>query len=321
MSLSAFFRSRKPDIATMAQKKDIPGLIRALRYHDIDVQMQAAKALGTLGPGAIDKLIRALKTKNKTVKLGIIGALSEIESPRSLQPLINILHDDNSEVRWQAALALGEIGDEAAIKPLSETLRDPDKYVRFGASIALTKLGWKPLDSTDCAYYFAGLQEWMAVKNIGKPAIPALTGLLRDHDSTVRMKVIELLGATGDKEAIPALMQSLGDENREVRWHTALVAPKCGVALPHLPRGLSMRPQETKSPWIAGFLNFLLPGTGYAYLDKWWGALIFSFDELLTVWIFKWEGDNNSYLILLPLYIFLGVHAWYMTTKLPKDPP
>ena len=43
----------------MAQKNDVPGLIRALRYHDADIQMQAAKALGTLGPGAIDRLIRA----------------------------------------------------------------------------------------------------------------------------------------------------------------------------------------------------------------------------------------------------------------------
>ncbi|MGA7797182.1 MAG: HEAT repeat domain-containing protein [Methanoregula sp.] len=321
MSIFAFFRSRKPDIAAMAQKKDVPGLIRALRYHDADIQMQAAKALGTLGPGAIDRLIRALKTKNKTVKLGIIGALSEIESPRSIQPLIGTLRDENSEVRWQAAIALGEIGDEAAIKPLCEALRDPDKYVRFGASIALTKLGWKPQDSTERAYYFAGMQEWMAVRNIGKPAIPALAGLLRDRDSTVRMKVIELLGSTGDKDAIPALMQSLGDDNREVRWNTVLAAPKCGISLPYLPRGLSKRPQNMKNPWIAGFLNFLLPGTGYAYLGKWWGTLIFSFDELATVYILKMEGDTNSYVVLLPVYLLLGFHAWYMTTKIPKDPP
>ncbi len=166
----------------MAKKNDIPGLIRALRFHDTDVQIRAAKSLGMLGPGAVDKLIHTLKTRNKTVKLGIIGALSEIGSSRSIQPLIGTLRDENSEVRWLAAIALGEIGDEAAIKPLCEALKDPDKYVRFGASIALTKLGWKPQDSTERAYYFAGMQEWMAVRNIGKPAIPALAALLRDRD-------------------------------------------------------------------------------------------------------------------------------------------
>ena len=249
------------------------------------------------------------------------GHCPKIGSPRSVQPLIDTLRDENSEVRWQAAIALGEIGDEAATRPLCGALRDPDKYVRFGASISLTKIGWKPQDSTERAYYFAGMQEWMAVKNIGKPAIPALTGLLCDRDSAVRMKVIELLGAIGDKDAIPALMQSLGDENREVRWSTVLAAPKCGISLPYLPRGLSKRPQNMKNPWIAGFLNFLLPGTGYAYLGKWWGTLIFSFDELATVWIFKMEGDANSYTVLLPVYLLLGFHAWYMATKIPKDPP
>jgi hypothetical protein len=321
MSFSAFFKPKKPDVAFLAKKNDIRGLIRALRYHDVDVQIQAAKALGALGPGAFDILIHALKTKNKTVKLGIIGALSEIKSPRSIQPLADSLHDENSEVRWQAAIALGEIGDETATEPLRQALRDPDKYVRFGASIALTKLDWKPEDPTERAYYFAGMQEWMAVKNIGKPAIPALAGILHDHDSTIRMKVIELLGSIGDEDAVPALMHSLGDENREVRWNAVLVAQKCGIALSYLPRGLSKRPQAKKNPWIACFLNFLLPGTGYAYLGHWWGTLIFSFDELLTVWIFKWEGDTNSYIVLLPLYILIGVHAYYMTTKIPKDPP
>ena len=321
VSFSSRFPKKKPDIDALVQKKDINGLIRALRYHDADIQIRATKGLGSLGPGAIDTLIRALKTNNKTVKLGIIGALSEIESPRSLQSLIDTLKDENSEVRWQAAIALGEIGDEAATKPLAEALRDPDKYVRFGASIALTKIGWKPADLTERAYYFAGMQEWMAVKHIGKPAIPALTDLLHDRDSAVRMKVVELLGSLGDEEAVPALMRTLGDENREVRWHTVLASPKVGISIQHLPRGLSMRPQDTKNPWIAAFLNFLLPGTGYSYLNFWWGALVFSFDELITVWVFKWEGDTNSYLVLFPIYVILGVHAWYITTKMPKDPP
>ncbi len=305
----------------MVKEKDIPGLIRALRLHDTEIQTRAAQSLGTLGPDAVDKLVSALKIKDKTVKLGIIWALSEIGSPRSLQPLIDTLQDENSEVRWQAAIALGEIGDEGATGPLCEALIDQDKYVRFGASISLTKLGWKPKDPTERALYFAGMQEWQAVRNIGKPAIPALTLLLRDRDSAVRMRVIELFGSIGDKDAIPALMQSLGDENREVRWSTVLASPKCGISLPYLPRGLSKRPQKMKNPWIAGFLNFLLPGTGYAYLGFWWGTLIFSMDELATVWLFKMEGDANSYAVLLPVYILLALHAWYITTKMPKDPP
>jgi hypothetical protein len=321
MLVLSLFQTGMPDIDALAKKKDYRGLLRALQFHDADVQSKAVLALGTLGDPAADFLIRALKTRDTTTKLGIIRALAKIGPLRGLPALSNLLHDESSEIRWQAAIALGEIGNDTAISPLCNAMRDPDKYVRYGAAISLTRLGWKPQNPTERAYYFAALQEWMAVRQIGKPAIPALTGLLRDHDSTVRLRAIELLGETGDKDAIPALMQSLGDENREVRWHAVLASPRCGISPVHLPRGLLKRPQNERNPWIAGFLNFLLPGTGYAYLGKWWGSLIFSFDELATVWIFKMEGDNNSYLVLLPLYLLLGLHAWYMTTKIPRDPP
>ena len=321
MSFLDLFRAKKPDIEYLTRKKDINGLIRAMRFHDIGVQLEAAKALATLGPDAIGHLLLALGTKNKTVKLGIIGALTEIKSPESIVPLIATLSDENSEVRWQAAIALGEIGDSSAIVPLKYSIRDPDKYVRYGAAIALTMIGWKPTDLEERAYYFAALLEWKAVKEIGRPAVPVLVGLLRDREGPIRKKAVELLGATGDRDATPALMKSLGDANREVRWTAALAAPRCGIPMKSLPRGLARRPQATKNPWVAGFLNFLLPGLGYGYLGKWWGTMIFQIDVMATVWLFMYEGESNSYLVLFPVYLVLGIHAWYITKKMPKDPP
>ena len=321
MSFLDLFRAKKPDIEYLTRKKDINGLIRAMRFHDIGVQLEAAKALATLGPDAIGHLLLALGTKNKTVKLGIIGALTEIKSPESIVPLIATLSDENSEVRWQAAIALGEIGDSSAIVPLKYSIRDPDKYVRYGAAIALTMIGWKPTDLEERAYYFAALLEWKAVKEIGRPAVPVLVGLLRDREGPIRKKAVELLGATGDRDATPALMKSLGDANREVRWTAALAAPRCGIPMKSLPRGLARRPQATKNPWVAGFLNFLLPGLGYGYLGKWWGTMIFQIDVMATVWLFMYEGESNSYLVLFPVYLVLGIHAWYITKKMPKYPP
>jgi hypothetical protein len=321
MSFFDVLKPKKPDIEKLAAKKDIYGLIRALRFSDIHVQLDAAKALGTLGPDALEKLHSALRTRNKTVKLGVIGALTEIRSPESVTPLLAALTDENSEVRWQAAIALGEIGDPAATPSLESALKDPDKYVRYGAAIGLTEVGWKPQTILDRAYYFAAMEEWQAVKNMGKEAGPALAGLLKDKDAKIRMKAVELMGTTGDRSATPAIMESLGDENREVRWTAALAAPRCSIPMKALPRGLARRPQSVKNPWIAGFLNFLLPGLGYGYLGKWWGVMIFQIDVMATVWIFKYEGDSNSYAILFPIYLVLGIHAWYITTKMPKDPP
>jgi HEAT repeat protein len=315
------FKTKKPDIESLTRKKNIRGLIRALRFRDVDIQLDAAKALGSLGPDAIGDLLTALKIRDKTIKLGIIGALAEIRSPETIGPLIATLSDENDEVRWQAALALGEIGDPAATTALKSILSDPDKYVRYASATSLTMIGWKPGDADETARYFAAMLEWNAVRQIGRPAVPALVSLLRDRDSAVRIKVVELLGKMGEKDAIPALMQSLADENREVRWSAALAAPKCSIPMKALPRGLSRRPQAMKNPWIAGLLNFLLPGLGYAYLGKWWGTMIFQVDVLTTVWLFRLEGDENSYAVLLPIYLLLGFHAWYITTKMPRDPP
>jgi HEAT repeat protein len=308
---------KKPDFETLRQQKDIPALIKALRYNDFEVQTTAARVLGTLGTEAIDELILALKNRDRNVRLGIIEALSVIRDPRAVAPLIELLKDKSSEVRWETAIALGEIGGPDAISPLKKALEDPDKYVRYGAAFALFKIGWNPASDEERALYYVGMQDWEAVQEVGPAAIDALWFVLHDKDSNVRIKAIEILGALGDKKAIPALMQSLSDENADVRWKAVLASPKCGISVIHLPRGLSRRPRNRKNPLIAGFLNFMLPGLGYGYLGKWWGIMIFQVDITATVWLFRYQGEVSSYGLLFPVYLVLAIHAWYIAQKMP----
>lgn len=312
------FSRKKPDIETLRQQKNIPSLIEALRYDDFEVQTSAAEALGTLGAEGIDELIVALKTKDKDVRLGIIGALSVIRDPRAVPSLIHLLTDTSNEVRWEAAIALGEINNPDANASLLQALRDPDKYVRYGAAFALRKTGWKPVSAEERAFICVGMQEWQAVKEIGEPAIPALSSVLQDSDSSVRIQAIEILGGIGDRKAVPALIRSLADENAEVRWKAVLASPKCGVSMIHIPRGLSRRPRVRKNPLIAGFLNFMLPGLGYGYLGKWWGVMIFQIDITTTVLLFRYEGEGSTYGLLLPVYLVLALHAWYIAQKMPE---
>lgn len=314
--VSLFFQ-KKPDVGTLRQRKDIPALIRALRYNDFEVQTSAAQALGSLGNEGINTLILALKDKDRDVRLGIIEALSEIRDQRAVPPLIELLNDTSSEVRWETAIALGEIGGPDVISPLKNALRDPDKYVRYGAASALSKTGWNPVSDEEKAFFYVGMQEWQKVKDCGPAAIGALSLVLHDQDSSVRIEAIGVLGLIGDKKAIPALMQSLRDENADVRWKTVLASPKCGISIMHLPRGLSLRPRMRKNPLIAGFLNFMLPGLGYGYLGKWWGIMIFQIDITATVWLFKYQGEVSSYGLLFPVYLVLAFHAWYIAQKMP----
>jgi len=311
------FFQKKPDVDTLRQQKDIPALIRALRYNDFEVQTSAAQALGSLGNEGINRLILALKDKDRDVRLGIIEALSVIRDQRAVPPLIELLNDTSSEVRWETTIALGEIGGPDVISPLKNALRDPDKYVRYGAASALLKTGWNPVSDEERAFYYVGMQEWQKVKDCGPAAISALSLVLQDPDSSVRIEAIEVLGLIGDKKAIPALMQSLRDGNADVRWKAVLASPKCGISIMHLPRGLSLRPRLRKNPLIAGFLNFMLPGLGYGYLGKWWGIMIFQIDITATVWLFKYQGEVSSYGLLFPVYLVLAFHAWYIAQKMP----
>jgi hypothetical protein len=311
---------KKPDIGALKKKRDLPGLIRALSCRDPDVQSDAVHALGDIGPEAVGPLVLALKRKNRNLRLGAIGALAEIQDPGAVSALEDMMKDPGSEVRWQAAIALGEINSHHAIEPLLQGLEDPDKYVRYGSAISLVKNGYQPSGESEWAWYYAAMQDWDRLKTMESSALAPLYNLLRDTDSDVRVHAVQVLGDIGDREAGPALIRSLGDADRQVRWEAALASQKCGVPPIYLPRGLCQRPRIQKNPLIAGFLNFLLPGLGYGYLGKWWGIMIFQIDITVTVWLFKAEGESNTYILLFPLYLLLAVHAWYLAKNMPEEP-
>lgn len=318
MDFPSLFRPGTPDIEAMKGRRDIRGLIRALRHPDTGIQWRAVAALGTLGPDAVHELIRGLPARNRAVKLGIIGALGEIRDAQAIDPLIRTLRDPSAEVRWEAALALGEIGDGRATGSLLPGLRDPDRYVRYGTALALQKLGWTPADDEGRAHLSLALQDWAGLAALGPPAIPALDLALKDREKTVRRKAVEILGEIGSEQAIPALVRGLRDPDDEVRWQAVLAGPRCGIAPMYLPRGLSRRPRARKNPSVAAFLNLVLPGMGYFYLGLWWGVLVFQADVTATLWLFATVGDQFTYPLLVPLYVVLAAHAWYLAGRLPE---
>jgi len=132
---------------------------------------------------------------------------------------------------------------------------------RYGSASALTKTGWIPETDEERAFWLVGLHEWDAVKDCGPAAVDALSMVLQDKDSSVRLKAIEILGSTGDMRAIPALIKSLRDEDTDVRWKTVLASPKCGISVMHLPRELSRRPRLRKNPPYNRIFEFYAPGS------------------------------------------------------------
>ncbi len=92
-------KPNKPNVEIMEKSKDFEGLIEALNHKDLDVQRNAAGALGRLG------------------------------NPQAVAPLIEVLSDpvimrsgEHLYLLTDVASALGEIGDKRAVKPLKDAL-------------------------------------------------------------------------------------------------------------------------------------------------------------------------------------------------------
>lgn len=313
----AIFFLKEPDIEAMKSGREYRGLIRALRHKNLDIQWQASSALAGLGTEGMDHLLSALKTRNKDIRLGVIEALGEIRDPRAVEPLIGLLGDNDNEVRWEAALALGGIADPRALGPLEGALRDPDRYVRYGSAIALEKMGWSRDSPIDLAFLLAGKQEWDALAYMGKDAIPSLGIAAKDNDRSVRLMAVRTLGRIGDEKAIPLLYRAIRDRDDQVRWEAVLASQKCGISPRYLPRALARRQRTRKNPNIAALLNFVVAGMGYFYLGKWWGILVFQMNFIAITLLPQVLGLWTTLDYLLPLYVIIAIHAWYIARQVP----
>jgi len=124
----------------MKTKKDVEGLIKALKYKkEFKVRAEAAWELGKIGDStAVEPLIRALKDIHWTVRKKAAIALRNVGEP-AVKPLIQALKDKDNVVLWRLAIALGKIGDKRAIKPLKQILNE-DWDVQKAAREALERI-------------------------------------------------------------------------------------------------------------------------------------------------------------------------------------
>lgn len=130
---------RGPNVAQLAARRDVAGLIRALKdERQPEVQARAAEYLVELqDPRAIGPLVAALRYPHGT---HIAEGLPRF-GPAVITPLIALLKDENTVSRIHAAMALGLAGDRRAVEPLMDALGDWNERVREVAAQALGRLG------------------------------------------------------------------------------------------------------------------------------------------------------------------------------------
>jgi HEAT repeat protein len=102
----------KSDIEKLKEKKDVKGLIKALKYDDSNIRMLAANSLGKIGDErAVASLTQALKDEGYGVLNEVLKALVKIGDP-AVETLIKALSDEKLEDG--AKVALIKIGEPAS---------------------------------------------------------------------------------------------------------------------------------------------------------------------------------------------------------------
>ncbi len=161
-------------------------------------------------------LLAGIEGGCETARLRAAYALSGAGSAAA-PGLTRLLHVDSQELRRNACHALSAMG-EAAVGPLIHSLQGgAAEHERAEAVETLGDIGLA-----------------------ARPAVPALTGRLRDESDQVRAQAAEALGtiAQTDAAAAPALAETLGDESDLVRRNAAFalvrLGPHAEAAIPAL---------------------------------------------------------------------------------------
>ena len=136
-----------PNVEKLKAKRDIPGLIKTLRYENEKLKYSAMKTLVEIGTAAVEPLLAWLVEDWSAVQAAA-RALGQIDpnwrktkgAQAAIPSLIAKLTDREDHVRKRAVEALGQIGDARAVGPLVMRLTDEYYEVRAAAVQVLEQI-------------------------------------------------------------------------------------------------------------------------------------------------------------------------------------
>ncbi len=186
--------------------------------------------------GFVDRYVAGLGSRrwwrraDSAEKLGIAGAV------RATGLLARALSDSEPEVRIRAAKALGLVGGKAAIAPLVHALSEPNRWSTIRIADILAEMKHDVVE--ELVAEFDGMNEHAklaALDILGRirsfSVVSWLRGRLGDEERDVRARACHALGAVGDPECGPLLVEALADSE----WPVRAMAAKALGRIRHLP--------------------------------------------------------------------------------------
>ena len=211
------------DISAVPQLLDILNIDDvSFEYTDIDMKFQiidAIKMIYTQNEGvSYNYLFTYLDKNNDTIKESIAFILGEIGREEFNEPLITILKERNLDIRKNAIIALGKIGSVSSVNTLISLLNSESTYwllkkVAADAVYNIFQKNWYKLKH-------AKNELW---RNLNQDFAQLIEYLKfgEDEDFKVKLSIIKILGAFGDKKAITGLLSRINDFHRTVRIHAS----------------------------------------------------------------------------------------------------
>lgn len=164
-----------------------PALIEALQSREPGLPLLVGELLLRLGAFAVPALIHSLHNDPPEIRIRVPALLAQIKDPQVTPALMQALSGEYYTVRRQAAQALGMIASPQALPALLDVLKDPEEEVREAAVLAV------------------------GVYCDPRTFDPMADLLLDDPALAVRQAAAKALGETRHEEAVPFLLEALGD--------------------------------------------------------------------------------------------------------------
>jgi len=220
------------NVQKLIEKRDIKGLIKALKHKKSIVRCNVLKALGILNdPSLIPYIIKSLDDPDTYTKIEAIKSLGKYGNPEALPALIPLLSKKiDIIIKFAVVETLGDIKDPSTRSILIDLIRQNQSSTSLIeiASVSLAKLN----DSKTIPTLLNDLKNLkgnseknkiirknfsIAFGAIKDPiAIPYLLEFLKDPEEQVRIYATIALGEIGDKSTILKIIEMVNDSDRWV---------------------------------------------------------------------------------------------------------